>query len=409
MGGTRLLGRCSGLRRRPPARGDRAPMMSSALTLLLRFGPLAFVCLMDMQNLLSWSRRRVLECADEACDDYTIVVPLYGHPRYFDERHRIESYKPRVIVACDVGTEAMAAGADLLEAEGWRVFRCVFDRPTAPMLMKAVLDAGVVETTFTLRLDADTVLSPGLEHAVEAMRRDGADVASFKCHLLDPRTLCEKVQAQEYRMAMLSRHYRPWLLSGACYIARTWSLHRILERHTLWFLAEDSETGRIAFQLRMRIRHIDYEVLTAGPDTWRGLWNQRARIWWAGNFRHVWVNFDHNVMYMPAWLFYYAGLVWVGLSWKWSGFVSVIRYWPTGLTFLGLVFLLYTVLTYVSNWQVRSAYMLLIPYYSLAQAMLMPPMGCLAFARYAITRRRLGRYAFGHLRRAPLPPLRAGP
>ena len=40
--------------------------------------------------MLSWSRRRVLECEDASCDDFTIIVPLYGDPRYFDERHRIE-------------------------------------------------------------------------------------------------------------------------------------------------------------------------------------------------------------------------------------------------------------------------------------------------------------------------------
>ena len=40
----------------------------------------------------------------------------------------------------------------------------------------------------------------------------------------------QKLQALEYRMAMLSRHFRPWLTSGACTVAKTESLRRIRSR-----------------------------------------------------------------------------------------------------------------------------------------------------------------------------------
>ena len=38
----------------------------------------------DFQNVLSWWRGRVIPVRTSGgSDDYTIVVPLYGHPRYF--------------------------------------------------------------------------------------------------------------------------------------------------------------------------------------------------------------------------------------------------------------------------------------------------------------------------------------
>jgi hypothetical protein len=40
----------------------------------------------DFQNLLSWWRGKVIEAGADSSTDFTIVVPLFGHPRYFDGR-----------------------------------------------------------------------------------------------------------------------------------------------------------------------------------------------------------------------------------------------------------------------------------------------------------------------------------
>lgn len=373
---------------------------------LLSFIPLVAVVLFDMQNVLSHDKRRILYLSDEATDDYTILIPLYGNPKYFDGREQIEQFKDNVVVICDIGTDEMKMGVERLEAEGWRTFTCQFDKPTAPMLMKAALDSGIVTTKFSVRLDADTVVENNLGNAVAAVEKAGADIASTKCHILNPRNLCERMQAQEYEMAMLSRHYRPWLLSGACYIALTSSLKAILNEHTLWFLSEDSEAGRVAWQRKMKIRHVQFEVFTEPPHTWRGWFRQRTRIWWAGSVRHVWINFDHNVLKMPVWTFYYAALVWVGLTWKWSSFITLFEYWPRGLAFLFFLFGIYTVITFISNWQVRSRYMFLIPYYSLFQSTVMPPLGLFFYIRYAWTHKKFGRYKFTYRRRFLLPEFR---
>ena len=77
----------------------------------------------DFQNVLSWSRVRVVAPVDEPTDDFTIVVPVYGHPRYFAGRDALAVHKANVLVALETTPPVMAAFADELEAEGWRVGR----------------------------------------------------------------------------------------------------------------------------------------------------------------------------------------------------------------------------------------------------------------------------------------------
>jgi cellulose synthase/poly-beta-1,6-N-acetylglucosamine synthase-like glycosyltransferase len=113
------------------------------------------------------------------------------------------------------------------------------------------------------------------------------------------RNVVTKLQALEYRMAMLCRHFRPWLTSGACFLARTDALREIMARHSAWTPGEDIETGRTALALRMRIRHLDMVVHTDAPDSWSALVRQR-RLWWAGTFRHWWINVDRNLLHLPV-------------------------------------------------------------------------------------------------------------
>jgi hypothetical protein len=67
----------------------------------------------------------------------------------------------------------------------------------------------------------------------------------------------------------------------------------------------------------------------------------------------------------------------------------------------------YLVVTLISNWQVRSWWMLAMPLYAGLQGLVMPPLGAITYVRLAWRRRRLGRYRFGYrrCRREPLPPL----
>jgi hypothetical protein len=169
--------------------------------------------------------------------------------------------------------------------------------------------------------------------------------------------------------------------------------------HSLWTPGEDIETGRTALALRMRIRHLDIVVETDAPDTWPALFRQR-RLWWAGTFRHWWINMDRNLLQLPVLTAYYLAAIWVSLYFKWWTLISLHELIYT----MPLVIVSYVVVTAISNVQVLSPWMLVFPFYSLAQVLVMPPIGAAYYFVVAWRRRRLGRYGFG-LRRLRIAPV----
>jgi cellulose synthase/poly-beta-1,6-N-acetylglucosamine synthase-like glycosyltransferase len=350
--------------------------------------------LFDFQNLIAWWRGRILPPNVCRSTDFTIIVPLYGHPRYFDDRSSLRRYQSNILISIDVSRLIMVVFADVLEREGWRVHRTTITKPCAPKLIADALSH--VNTTYVLRMDGDTRPVDDVERFVAAMEHARADLCSTKVYVASPATEAQRFQALEYRMAMLARHFRPWLTSGACYMARTSALRRILDTHSMWPPGEDMETGRIAHAFKMRIHHLDLRVETQAPQTWRGLFKQR-RLWWTGNFRHSIVNLDRNAMHFPIWSLYYVGLVWIGLYFKWHSIIEHLH--PLALIkALAWLFAVYALITVIANWQVRSWRMLVYPPYALAQAMLMPMVGSVYY--WLIVRRAggFGRYRFPYRR-----------
>lgn len=348
----------------------------------------------DFQNLLSWWGGRTIKPAVESSYDFTIVVPLFGHPRYFDRRADLLGYQGNVLVALEVSAPIMADFAHQLEGEGWQVERLVLPNPNPAALLKAALPA--VTTTYTFRLDADTSVGDDVARAVAAVRASGADLCSIKCGVANRTNIVTKFQYLEYQMAMLARHFRPWLTSGACFVARTESLREILDRHSMWTPGEDIETGRTALALRMRVRHLDMVVQTDAPDSWPALIRQR-RLWWAGTFRHWWINIDRNLLHLPVLTSYYLVAIWVSLYFKWWTLINpheLIRTLP-------IVMAAYVGVTVLSNLQVVSPWMIVFPIYSLAQVTVMPLVGAIYYVVLARRKGRVGRYGFGYRRLRP--------
>jgi hypothetical protein len=348
----------------------------------------------DFQNLLAWWHGKLVKPGEQASLDFTIIVPLFGHPRYFDGREAIASYRANVLVALEVTPPHMQAFASQLEEEGWRVCRIELPDPNPPLLMKVALED--VTTTYALRLDADTVVGPGLERLVASIAASDADICSVKVEALRPLTVAAKLQALEYRIAMLSRHYRPWLTSGACFVAKSESLRLIIEHHSMWSPGEDIETGRTAHALRLKIRHADFVVRTDVPQTWRALALQR-RLWWAGTFRHYVINADRNLVQLPMLTGYMLVAVFASVHFKWWGMID----WHALPFELPLLLAVYAFVTFVSNLQVRSRWMIVFPLYALVQSLVMPLLGACYYVVLAYRRRRLGRYRFGYRRRIP--------
>ena len=360
--------------------------MSSYLPLVAGIFLVAF----DFQNLLSWWGGRTIKPGRQASQDFTIVVPVFGHPRYFDGE-RLRRYRPKVLVAMEISPPMMAVFADELEAEGWNVVRLEMPEPNPAALIAGALPA--VATKFVFRLDADTVIGDDVAAAVAAADMAGADLCSIKCAVDNRTNVVTKLQALEYRMAMLCRHFRPWLTSGACFLARTEALREIMARHSAWTPGEDIETGRTALALRMRIRHLEMVVRTDAPDSWGALVRQR-RLWWAGTFRHWWINVDRNLLHLPVLTSYYLVAIWASLYFKWWTMLS-----PAAVvSSLPVVYVAYLFVTVTSNLQVLSPWMIFFPFYALAQVLVMPPLGALKYIELARRRRRVGRYRFGYRR-----------
>ena len=349
-----------------------------------------FLVAFDFQNLLSWWGGRTIKPGREASQDFTIVVPVFGHPRYF-EGERLRRYRHKVLIAMEISAPTMAEFADELEADGWHVERLEMPEPNPAALIAGALPA--VATKYVFRLDSDTVIGDDVGPAVAAADMAGADLCSIKCAVDNRTNVVTKLQALEYRMAMLCRHFRPWLTSGACFLARTDALREIMARHSAWTPGEDIETGRTALALRMRIRHLDMVVHTDAPDSWSALVRQR-RLWWAGTFRHWWINVDRNLLHLPVLTSYYLVAIWASLYFKWWTMLS-----PAAVvSSLPVVYVAYLFVTVTSNLQVLSPWMIFFPFYALAQVLVMPPLGALKYIELARRRRRVGRYRFGYRR-----------
>ena len=207
-------------------------------TLLL----LGILVSLDMQNLASrWGR--VLRLGDETSTDYTLVVPIFGDPKYFRNGDYLRRFRDQTLLAVNVDGPKMERFVKELREAGWRVHASrLTGRVSCPEI---VLDAlGSVETEYVIRIDGDTISYEDPGRAVAAARTAGADLCSVKITVSRRETLIEKLQAVEYDMSMLGRHNRAWMTSGACMIARTSALRGILNGFTLLWRQHRHRDGR---------------------------------------------------------------------------------------------------------------------------------------------------------------------
>ncbi len=148
--------------------------------------------------------------------------------------------------------------------------------------------------------------------------------------------------------------------------------------------------------MKLKIRHADFVVTTEVPDTWSALVRQR-RLWWAGTFRHWFVNADRNLLHLPVLTGYMLLVVFATVHLRWWGLVD----WHALPRELPLVLAVYVVVTFISNLQVRSWWMIVFPTYALAQSLVMPLLGACYYVVLARRNGRLGRYRFDYRRGTP--------
>ena len=96
--------------------------------------------------------------------------------------------------------------------------------------------------------------------------------------------------------------------------------------------------------------------------------------------------------------------MWLTFAWKWTSPFSV-----ESLAIVPMLIVAYTAICLFTNWPVRSRWMILFPYYSLLQVLLMPIPGACWCLKYMVVNRTSGRYKFGLRRGRYVAPARAIP
>lgn len=346
---------------------------------------------LDAQNFVNNFKQPVP--LGEPNEDYTILVPIFGDPKYFQNRDHLLPLKERVIVCINTSNDTMKQFAEQCRQDGFGVFEYDGQIKSPWQFYKVALDdqltlltraLPLVTTKYTVFLDGDSYFQGEPAKAIGAMERDNIDLASVRVLPKQRQTLAEKMQGVEYDCAMFGRLSRPWLTSGACIFAKTRVIGAVMESHSQFFYGGDVEIGRRAYLAGYKVKHLDLTVLTDVPETFAKLFRQR-RGWWAGAFRTTIINIESAIR-TPVWFLYYFGIVWLLLPVKWF---ELFRHWEA----LPAIFLAYVAMTIVANWRVKSVWMLFFPFYALLQVIVMPPLGIVRYFQYARETRNWGRYA----------------
>lgn len=327
------------------------------------------------------------------CDDFSVLVPIYGSTSYLENVDYLKNYSGRVILCTTSGeTNDFYEQLDVIaDRNGFTVFRSSYAAPTSDRKRmtggtirdRVIRDALVsaVTSPYVVCLDADTITAENLAHLVGELDHRGGDLASIRLVPQRNGPLVVQLQRHEYRQSMRMRFLVPWLVSGACHVGTTAALRHIMQCHSLFFQGNDVETGLLGEQLGYRITHIPFEVNTNVPATW-GAWLRQRLAWSGGEFRLFIANIRYVLRHPFLWL--YGAVLTIGMVGP--------RWWsvtaPT-ITLLGIAALYWAMVMWL-HWKHRNRWILLMPLYSLVNSLILTPIGILWYFVMAVPERNFG-------------------
>jgi cellulose synthase/poly-beta-1,6-N-acetylglucosamine synthase-like glycosyltransferase len=327
---------------------------------------------------------RIYSTSNKNKSDYKILVPIWGNIKYLENVEYLSRYGSRVIL-CTTGEGSEEFYSNLEELSQKYNFLLFRDKPKFQIKKKkssistqrttsgSMRDTiirnalGTVTTPYVVPLDADSTTLLDISFLVGELEHKNLDIASIQ---LVPNniqaSIMTRLQAFEYEVAMDFRFLCPWLISGACHVAKTDVLKNIMNRHSLFFQGNDVETGLLAKSLGYKVGHIPFIVLTSVPDNFKSWFRQRL-AWSGGEFRLFIINFKF-VLKHPFFWFYGAIISISFFPLRWLTILT-----PSLL--LLFVMVLYIGLTFYLHWKKKSLYLLLLPFYALFNSMIMTPLG----------------------------------
>lgn len=319
--------------------------------------------------------------------DYQILVPIWGDIKYLENIEYLSTYSSKVTL-CTTGNgsdDFYTSLNTLADKYGFQIFKDkpnnFFEKSNKRTTSGSMRDTTIrnalktVKTLFVVTLDADSTTTRDMSYLVGELEHRNLDIASIRIIPNNANaSLLTRLQAFEYNVAMNFRYLCPWLISGACHVAKTDVLENIMNRHSLFFQGNDVETGLLAKMLGYKVGHIPFVVLTAVPDNFRSWFRQRL-AWGGGEFRIYIINF--KFIFRHPFFWFYGAIVTICL------FPLRLYALFTFSHHLYFVLAVYIGLAFCLHWKKKNIYLFLMPFYTLFLSSIMTPLGILWYFKMA--------------------------
>lgn len=317
-------------------------------------------------------------------DNYQILVPIWGHIKYLENVEYLSGYKSHVTL-CTTGDESKEfynslnaiaikygfsvfvdkARSDLIEKQATSNEKRATSGQKRDSIIRNALKT--VATYYVVTLDADSITDEDMSLLVGEFEQRYLDIASIR---IVPdnggSSFLTRLQVFEYDTAMNFRFLCPWLISGACHVAKTYVLENIMNRHSLFFQGNDVETGLLAKTIGYKVGHIPFIVRTSVPANVES-WTRQRLAWAGGEFRLYIMNLKFIFQHPLFW--FYGAVVTIGLfPLRWVA-LSVLT--PS----LYIILTLYIGLIFYTHWKNKNWWLLLMPIYTLFISLVMTPLG----------------------------------
>ena len=351
-------------------------------------------------------------------ENFRILIPIWGSVKYLINADELHDYGSRVTLVT-TGDETPEFYRQLHQVSRAHDFDVWHDTPTGAAVQKRRstsrpvrdrLIRNVLKTVtepYVIPLDADSFPGAPLgQLAGELVRRD-LDIASVRIMPGNRgESVLTRLQYFEYWLAMQIRFIAPWLVSGACQVARTPVLRDVMSRHSLFFQGNDVEIGLLSEARGYRIGHIAFEISSDVPATFIP-WLRQRLAWAGGQFRLFIVNVRFGRRHPFLW-FYGAGVAMVGLAFRWQIIASPPRplLWAAAGGYAALVVYLYLRRGGGNGWVIA------MPFYVLFSSFFILPLGPIWYVKMSMEHHNWGVIRPGHRREGrvikPVKPVRYG-
>lgn len=369
--------------------GDGWPWWPAFLGYLSMFVFPLMVSLVDFVPAFLGKHRRAVttELGGPTCDDFAVLIPIYGDIKYLVNIDVVAPYGKRVYLSTtDQESEQFYADLDRLHNQhGFTIVRAPLDfettadgkRSTITPIRDEIARFAVNQMTehYVVALDADSIPDLPFELLFGAMEEKGYEVVSTRLYPSNPDSLLARFQIIEYWLSMNLRRIIPWLVSGGCHAATVEAYASVMNRHSMFFQGNDVEVGLLAEDLGFTVGHVEYCVGTEVPDRVKPWWRQRF-AWSGGEWRLAVGNLKLFPRH-PFFFIYAAGIMIAMVPFRW--YAVIFEPW-----LLPIVYVIYVLGVSLLRRQQWSWIVLLYPFYATINSLIMIPLGGYSYVRMSL-------------------------